>query len=475
MMEKAGETANGVNIHVKANTATQEIVSGVGHAEKTYTFTHALGQDSTQSTVWKAIGPSAVEDIWQGQNVAFLSYGPRGAGKRFTTFGTPSEPGILPRLSEALFSKIADSSSDAGSSFKVELSFYESYCETLNDLLSPSKRGLHVAAVPDMGVAIGGLTRCPVDSHEMLLGMVDAALVARAVNATALNMDTAQAHSFLEIVFTQTTVDQATMKAVEKTASLLVADIGETGSANTENMSETTNSQGMPMLLYARSCLSLPQHVDVPLTNNLKAKSVSKLQMMGMGRQLTQLLSAAIGGDCKTTLLIALSPTDIDQDATSSALEFAKRFSRITNSISTGVNRQAANVQALKARVAALRQDIAATSSSDPSYDRLVKEMNASQDILDSLSKPWNAKLRGVDAVIAGLDFQRVDAIKQARKEIPHLANISRDSSLSGRVFYFLKPGKTQFGLAKDATDQFEGRYEAGLEIPIGSDCLDLA
>ena len=26
--------------------------------------------------------------------------------------------------------------------------------ETLNDLLSPSKRGLHVAAVPDMGVAI---------------------------------------------------------------------------------------------------------------------------------------------------------------------------------------------------------------------------------------------------------------------------------------------------------------------------------
>ena len=125
--------------------------------------------------------------------------------------------------------------------------------------------------------------RCPVDSHEMLLGMVDAALVARAVNATALNMDTAQAHSFLEIVFTQTTVDQATMKAVEKTASLLVADIGETGSANTENMSETTNSPGHAhaALRALVSQLATTRRRATDKQSESK-ENASKLQMMGM-------------------------------------------------------------------------------------------------------------------------------------------------------------------------------------------------
>ena len=151
----------------------------------------------------------------------------------------------------------------------------------------------------------------------MLLGMVDATLVARA--GTQQRFMTRLQTLFLRL-FSPRQCDQATMKAVEKTASL-VADIGETGSANTENMSETTNSPG-----HAHAALrALVSQLATTRRRATDKQSESKERQQapndGYGRsQLTQLLSAAIGGDCKTTLLIALSPTDIDQDATSSAL-----------------------------------------------------------------------------------------------------------------------------------------------------------
>jgi kinesin family member 1 len=464
VMDGAGETSDGVQVRVKVNTAAQEIVSEFGRAQKTYTFTHALGPDSDQKTVWDAVGAPAIEDIWRGQNVAFLSYGPRGSGKRFTTLGTPREAGLVPRLSEALFSKITAAKSDGGSSFKVELSFYESYCESLNDLLSLSKRGLQVAAVPDMGVAIGGLTRCPVDGHATLLKILNAALVARSVRATALNVDTAQAHSFFHLVLTRTSVDPGTMKAVETTASCLVADIGETGGANTDHVSEATTSPG-----HAHAALrALVSHLIAKRRKSAGKPSESKESQEASAAayarsQLTQLLRGALGGHSKTTLLLALAPTDIDEGATSSALDFADRFRRIVNSTSTGVDRRLADTQALKASIAALRQQIAATSSVDPSYDRITAAMNASKDTLDVLAKPWDARLRDVDTVFTELDVQHMDAIEQARAEMPHLANISRDSSMSGRVLHFLQPGKTQFGLAKDPNGQLEGRHDAGL------------
>ena len=66
VMDKAGETSAGVQVRLKVNTTSQEIVSGFGSAQKTYTFTHALGPDSNQDTVWGAVGAPAIEDVWHG-------------------------------------------------------------------------------------------------------------------------------------------------------------------------------------------------------------------------------------------------------------------------------------------------------------------------------------------------------------------------------------------------------------------------
>ena len=144
IMAKADETADGVKTYVKTNPETQTIVAGFGPGQHTYTFDHILGMDSDQRATWDALGPNAIEDIWQGRNVNFVSYGSRGSGKRYTTYGTHEDKGLVPRFAEALFSKIDAAKSDAGSSFKVELSLFAPFPP-----LSPSKFGANTHEASD--------------------------------------------------------------------------------------------------------------------------------------------------------------------------------------------------------------------------------------------------------------------------------------------------------------------------------------
>ena len=46
----------------------------------------------------------------QGYNACILAYGQTGSGKSYTMMGTSSEPGIIPRLCNTLFQRIALSS-----------------------------------------------------------------------------------------------------------------------------------------------------------------------------------------------------------------------------------------------------------------------------------------------------------------------------------------------------------------------------
>jgi hypothetical protein len=43
----------------------------------------------------------------QGYNACILAYGQTGSGKSYTMMGTSSQPGIIPRLSNTLFQRIA--------------------------------------------------------------------------------------------------------------------------------------------------------------------------------------------------------------------------------------------------------------------------------------------------------------------------------------------------------------------------------
>lgn len=57
-----------------------------------------------------------------------------GSGKSYTMMGTMEEKGIIPRLCDALFDRIAKLENES-TGFKVEVSYMEIYNEKVHDLL----------------------------------------------------------------------------------------------------------------------------------------------------------------------------------------------------------------------------------------------------------------------------------------------------------------------------------------------------
>lgn len=75
-------------------------------------------------------------DALKGFNVTLLAYGQTSSGKTHTVEGKSEDPGILPRLAEALFSRITESDTTA---YLVTVHFLEVYCGKIYDLLWEEK------------------------------------------------------------------------------------------------------------------------------------------------------------------------------------------------------------------------------------------------------------------------------------------------------------------------------------------------
>ena len=76
-------------------------------------------------------------------NVCIFAYGQTGGGKSYTMMGKPgdeNEMGIIPRLCNDLFGRIA-ANTDKNVEYSVEVSYMEIYCERVKDLLNPKSGG----------------------------------------------------------------------------------------------------------------------------------------------------------------------------------------------------------------------------------------------------------------------------------------------------------------------------------------------
>ena len=55
--------------------------------------------------MFELLGRDVLANAFDGYNACIFAYGQTGSGKTHTMMGTPDDPGIIPRLNEALFQK----------------------------------------------------------------------------------------------------------------------------------------------------------------------------------------------------------------------------------------------------------------------------------------------------------------------------------------------------------------------------------
>ena len=123
-------------------------------------------------------------------NACILCYGQTGSGKTHTMLGDAAGGmGIVPRMSEALFLAIAESSVGGARVFDVRCQFVEIYNDELFDIGAPDRRRLRLRAdvIGGTGAFVTDATEVPVFSTAGITAVIAAGAVLRRTASTAMN------------------------------------------------------------------------------------------------------------------------------------------------------------------------------------------------------------------------------------------------------------------------------------------------
>jgi kinesin family member 5 len=204
--------------------------------------------------------------------------------------GEEEKMGIIPRACRHIFQYISRCSD--GTEFTIKCSFLEIYKEIIKDLLNPKNSNLKIRESPQRGVWVEGLTELFVTCEQDVLDLLRMGERFRKVASTKMNATSSRSHSLFILQLTQKSPDGST-----KTGKLNLADL-----AGSEKISKT-GATGETLEEAKKINLSLSA-----LGNCINALSTRSKHIPYRDSTLTFILRESLGGNSKTTLLIACSP-----------------------------------------------------------------------------------------------------------------------------------------------------------------------
>lgn len=323
---------------------SQSIVESVDLQHR-FTFDHVFDQDATQQSVFDDLALPLVNDVLQGYHATILAYGQTGGGKTYSMFG-PQGPhsadlqGLVPRAAQQVFERVGTGPNCSGE-FAIECNFVEVYCEQIQDLLTPGNNKLQVKEMPNKGCWVDGLTHKAVNSTVEVLHILRVALRHRAAANTRLNQHSSRSHAIFTLHVMQHTsegVRHSKLTLVDLAGSEKVAKSGSTG-------------EMLDQAKKINSSLSALGHV-------IDALADKRPHVPYRDSRLTRILEDSLGGNCRTTLLVACSLNSCHAAETMSALRFAGRAKKVCNMVYLRSNEAYPVDRQLLTRIASLRREL---------------------------------------------------------------------------------------------------------------------
>jgi kinesin family protein 5 len=344
--------------------------AGVSVEGKPFNFDRCFGTDTQQADFFDTVAKSTIEDIFKGYNGTIFAYGQTGAGKTFSMMGVLGDEqlrGIIPRSMRLIFETIENAPLEV--TFKVSVSYLEVYREVIRDLLDVRNSNLAVRESQARGTYVEGATTTYVANEEEVYEVLHLGDAARAVAATNMNATSSRSHSVFMIKVEQQNAEGAIKTAqlnlVDLAGSEKIAKTGATGStleevrmhhpspithhpppARAEPMCSLGTCQ--PAVCLSARCAAkgvgrltgkLLPACDVQakkinqslsaLSNVISALSEGKPHVPFRDSKLTRMLQQSLGGNCKTSLVVAASPHDDNSAETLSTLRFGARAKAI--------------------------------------------------------------------------------------------------------------------------------------------------
>lgn len=339
----------------------------------------------------------------------------------------------------------------------------EIYNEKVRDLFNPASdnngKGLKVRDHPKTGPYVQNLTKSAVGSYDEISEAMEAGTRARTVAATAMNATSSRAHTIFQVVVTQTTIDKDAGKAMDKVSTVSLIDLAGSERADRTGASGDRLKEGCAINQSLSALGNVISALAEQATNTKKKNIIVPYR----DSVLTHLLKNSLGGNAKTVMIAAISPSCVNYDETLSTLRYADRAKQIKNKAIVNEDPNQKLIRGLKEEIEQLRQMLAQGSSGDAvrpgtaEVRRIKEEMTENERLLRESEMTWEDRLKESQNQMAernaALEKLGMGISSQKIHSTPHIMNLNQDPLMSGVLTYFFEEGLARLGRA-DAPNQ---------------------
>ncbi|XP_005995136.1 kinesin-like protein KIF18A isoform X2 [Latimeria chalumnae] len=290
-----------------------------------FVFDGVFDENATQLDIFEHTTKTIIDGFLNGYNCTVLAYGATGAGKTHTMLGLPSEPGVMYLTMMDLYRRIDQIKDEK--LCEIAVSYLEVYNEQIHDLLSNSGP-LAVREDSQKGVIVQGLTLHQPKSAECILELLDYGNKNRTQHPTDLNATSSRSHAVFQIYLRQRD-RTASINQNVRIAKMSLIDLAGSERISAANGKRICFREGANI---NRSLLALGNVI------NVLADSKSKKQHIPYrNSKLTRLLKDSLGGNCRTVMIAAVSPSSLSYEDIYNTLKYANQAKEIRSSLRSNV------------------------------------------------------------------------------------------------------------------------------------------
>ncbi|XP_072121560.1 kinesin-like protein KIF16B isoform X3 [Mobula birostris] len=448
------------------NLKIPEGSSGDSGRERIKTFTYDYSYCSvdcrspkfiSQEKIFKDLGTDVLKSAFQGYNACIFAYGQTGSGKSYTMMGNPEDVGLIPRICQGLYDRIAEKSNWDEASFRTEVSYLEIYNERVRDLLrrkSTKTYNLRVREHPKEGPYVEDLSKHLVQNYSDVEELMEAGNINRTTAATGMNDVSSRSHAIFTINFTQAKFD-AEMPC-ETISKIHLVDLAGSERADATGATGVRLKEGGNI---NKSLVTLGNVISAlaDLSQDGVNSQTKKKQVFVPYRDsvLTWLLKDSLGGNSKTIMI-----ANVNYGETLSTLRYANRAKNIINKPTINEDSNVKLIRELRAEIARLKALLAQGNQiallDSPTALSMEEKLHQNEARVEELTKEWTNKWNETQNILKeetlALRKEGIGVVLDS--ELPHLIGIDDDLLSTGIILYHLKEGKTYVGREDAATEQ---------------------
>ena len=408
--------------------------SSVGLRE--FQFNGVLSSESQQDLVYATSAQDCVRKMLNGFNAAIIAYGQTGSGKTYTLFGPDSTfeskslqrfQGIVPRACQEILHALNSRSAGAVPAMEhtLRVSYVEIYGDTITDLLKNGARCGHSKVAAQRFVLNGA-------AEEDIFTMNDVEKVLRVGDsqkkraATAMNDRSSRAHAIFILHLHQ----KCTKTGAEASSKLFMSDLGgcekvsksgvasKNGSlairdGSEESVTEPQYSTGFKKNERLREAVNINLGL-LALKKCVDAINSRALYIPYQDSKLTTLLSAGLGGDSVTSVIVCGSMASQNASETMAAMRFGEQCSLVQTAAVNKANMLANVLQNLNIKIANLENEI---------------KLKERWEMVEEKRTDALAEAGTFEAAIGGVEVKKVSVLLGAEKERLELESLLRKRS----------------------------------------------